>query len=201
MEKKKDGGLDRLFGSKSRVKLLNLFLNNPQKSFYVREITRLVNEQINSIRRELSNLQELGVVENETYDNKLFYKIDETYVYYDALKTIFASNENKASNNPVNVKWLSDIKPVKQLISALLVIDSPNLDILVIGDDNSGKLSKWAHQIEKSRGKPLNYAIISKEDYYYRISAKDNFLVNILREDYTVIADRENIFKEKEENV
>ena len=48
--------IDSLFGSKTRVKLLHLFLNNPGKAFYVREITRLVDEQINSVRRELANI-------------------------------------------------------------------------------------------------------------------------------------------------
>ena len=45
--------IDTLFGSKTRVKLLYLFLNNPGRAFYVREITRRVDEQINSVRREL----------------------------------------------------------------------------------------------------------------------------------------------------
>ena len=48
--------IDALFGSKTRVKLLGLFMNNPERSFYVREITRNIGEQINSVRRELANL-------------------------------------------------------------------------------------------------------------------------------------------------
>ena len=54
--------IDALFGSKTRVKLLHLFLNNPGKSFYVREITRIIDEQINSVRRELSNMLEIGII-------------------------------------------------------------------------------------------------------------------------------------------
>ena len=46
---------DQLFGSKTRVKLLALFLTHPNESFYVREITRRLGEQINSIRRELAS--------------------------------------------------------------------------------------------------------------------------------------------------
>ena len=64
--------IDALFGSKTRVKLLHLFLNNPGKSFYVREITRLIGEQINSVRRELSNMLDAGVLLSNTNDNKLY---------------------------------------------------------------------------------------------------------------------------------
>ena len=55
--------LEQLFGSRTRVKLLRLFLLNPEDKYYVREITRLVSEQINSVRRELSNLESLDLIE------------------------------------------------------------------------------------------------------------------------------------------
>ena len=58
--------IDALFGSKTRVKLLNLFLNNPDKTFYVREITRMIDEQVNSVRRELKNLEDINVVKSTT---------------------------------------------------------------------------------------------------------------------------------------
>src|SRR6476646_6024673 len=54
--------VEQLFGSKTRVKLLSLFFNNPGRPFYVREITRKIDEQINSVRRELANLLSVGLV-------------------------------------------------------------------------------------------------------------------------------------------
>ena len=64
--------IDALFGSKTRVKLLHLFLNSPGQSFYVREITRKIDEQINSVRRELSNMLAVGVITSDSADNKLY---------------------------------------------------------------------------------------------------------------------------------
>src|ERR1700756_77628 len=69
--------IDALFGSKTRVKLLHLFMNNPGASFYVREITRLVDEQINSVRRELSNMLSIGIITSDTSDNKLYYEVNQ----------------------------------------------------------------------------------------------------------------------------
>src|SRR5690606_33156496 len=82
--------IDALFGSKTRVKLLHLFMNHPGQSFYVREITRLIEEQINSVRRELSNMLEVGVITSETSDNKLYYQVNQRYEFYPALRAIFA---------------------------------------------------------------------------------------------------------------
>jgi hypothetical protein len=82
--------IDKLFGSKTRVKLLHLFMNHPGQSFYVREITRLIDEQINSVRRELSNMLEVGVITSDTADNKLYYQVNQRYEFYTALRAIFA---------------------------------------------------------------------------------------------------------------
>ena len=62
MSKENTMPLEKLFGSKTRAKLLALFFENPDKSYYVREITRVIEEQINSVRRELTNLNALGLV-------------------------------------------------------------------------------------------------------------------------------------------
>src|SRR5476649_1876382 len=86
--------IDALFGSKTRVKLLHLFLNNPGKSFYVREITRKIDEQINSVRRELSNMLEVGIITSDSSDNKLYYQVNQRYDYYVPLRAIFSDGDN-----------------------------------------------------------------------------------------------------------
>ncbi len=62
LPKNRAAGLEQLFGSRTRVKLLKLFLNSPEKMFFVREIARAINSQINSVRRELLNLKDLGII-------------------------------------------------------------------------------------------------------------------------------------------
>jgi Fe2+ or Zn2+ uptake regulation protein len=82
--------IEQLFGSKTRVKLLHLFFSNPNRSFYVREITRKIDEQINSVRRELSNLLSIGIVKSNAADNnRLYYEVDQEYEYYQALAMMF----------------------------------------------------------------------------------------------------------------
>jgi len=73
MVKENNSPLEKLFGSKTRAKLLNLFFENSSKSYYVREITRVIDEQINSVRRELLNLDSIGIIKSETFDNKVYY--------------------------------------------------------------------------------------------------------------------------------
>ena len=94
--------IDALFGSKTRVKLLHLFLNNPGKAFYVREITRLIDEQINSVRRELSNMLEVGIITSQNTDNKLYYEINQRYEFYTPFRAIFANQKIAAATSDTN---------------------------------------------------------------------------------------------------
>src|SRR6476660_2368986 len=81
--------IEQLFGSKTRVKLLQLFYSNPNRSFFVREITRKIDEQINSVRRELSNLLSIGIITSDDMNNKLYYEVNQSFEYYRPLKEIF----------------------------------------------------------------------------------------------------------------
>lgn len=57
--------LGKLFGSKARVKILKLFLLNPGEKYYIRQITRDLKLQINSVRRELENLEKFGILTSD----------------------------------------------------------------------------------------------------------------------------------------
>lgn len=81
--------IEQLFGSKTRVKLLQLFYSNPNRAFYVREITRKIDEQINSVRRELSNLLSIGIITSDATQNRLYYEVNQDYEYYRPLAQIF----------------------------------------------------------------------------------------------------------------
>lgn len=86
--------MEQLFGSKTRVKLLKLFMSNPNRSFYVREITRKIDEQINSVRRELANLLSIGLITSDSTNNKLYYEVDQKYEHYGALRELFTGKKS-----------------------------------------------------------------------------------------------------------
>lgn len=91
--------IEQLFGSKTRVKLLQLFYQNPNRSYYVREITRKIDEQINSVRRELSNLLSIGIITSDSTNNKLYYEVSQDFEYYGALANIFGGAKLSAKSD------------------------------------------------------------------------------------------------------
>lgn len=184
MGKENSMPLEKLFGSKTRAKLLGLFFENPDKSYYVREITRVIEEQINSVRRELTNLNALGLVKIENYENKVYYSANMKHPFARPMTEIFSRKID--SGQEVEVRrptWADYVRPVENLLSALVVTNrlpgQEGLDLLIIGDDYQRKLTRWAEVVEKRQGKPLNYAIMTREDYLYRKSVRDRFIADV----------------------
>ncbi|MCA9334735.1 transcriptional regulator, partial [Candidatus Saccharibacteria bacterium] len=191
------------FGSKTRVKLLHLFLNNPGKSFYVREITRLIDEQINSVRRELSNMLSVGIITSDTADNKLFYEVNQRYEHYVPLRAIFSDNKGGSAGNStiaVTTDWQHLIKDISGLrvavVSGMLAGKAGDgVDLLLVGDVVPSKLKKVMKDIEKIEGRELNYSLMTYDEFYYRLSVRDKFITEILNNNHTVLVDTDKILK------
>lgn len=192
--------IDALFGSKTRVKLLHLFLNNPGKAFYVREITRLIDEQINSVRRELSNMLEVGIITSDSADNKLYYEVSQRYEYYVPLRAIFADEGVKAVE-PKAAKVTSWHGLVEELTGVRIAVlagvlahgSASSIDILLVGTSSPTKVQKVVKAIEKSEGRELNYSLLSYDEFYYRLSVRDKFITEILNGKHIVLVDTDNV--------
>lgn len=196
--------IDSLFGSKTRVKLLHLFLNNPEKSFYVREITRMIDEQINSVRRELANMVSVGIVQQDAIDNKLYYSVNDDYPYIKPLAAIFSDKNTEGGAGAAGgVSWKDSLGRIRGLklaiISGKLVVGSSSaVDLLLVGDDMSAvTIKNLVKKIEKDRKIEINYAVISYDDFYYRMSVKDRFIMDIVRNKHSVLVDAENIMRKE----
>lgn len=200
MSKENSTPTEKLFGSKTRAKLLSLFFENPEKSFYVREMTRVIDEQINSVRRELLNLESIGVIKNETFDNKIYYSANAKHPFTRPLTEIFSKKIDANRDKDIkSTTWEEYCRPVKNYLKGLIVTNrlpgQDGLDLLIIGNDKTKKLTRWAEVIEKKLGKPINYAIMSPDDFSYRKSVHDRFITEILEMEITEIVDPHQIIK------
>jgi hypothetical protein len=198
--------IDKLFGSKTRVKLLHLFMNHPGQSFYVREITRLIDEQINSVRRELANMLEVGVITSDNADNKLYYQVNQRYDFYTALRAIFAGESISAEQatstsldgtNEQVAAFIKDIPSVRlAILSGVLVKGSTSsVDVLLVGNASTQKVRAAMTMIEKLEGREINYSVLPYDEFYYRLSVRDKFITEILAAKHSVVVDIDNVLE------
>ena len=204
--------IEQLFGSKTRVKLLQLFYTNPNRSFYVREITRKIEEQINSVRRELANLLSIGIISSDNNNNRLYYEVNQKYEHYKELAAIFGvqgavqADESQAddaqqgaeatqeSNEAVNIKKLGNVE-LAILTGQFTRDETPGVDIVIVGDVNKAKTAKYITDLEKAESKELRYVMMPLKEFEYRRQVNDRFITTLLHSKIQIIIDKNGTVK------
>lgn len=200
--------IEQLFGSKTRVKLLQLFYSNPNRSFYVREITRKIDEQINSVRRELSNLLNIGIIVSDSNNNRLYYEVNQKFKFYDPLQQIFSGGVNKTikKTQPVSESEGSTAEDLNAVGHIELAVftgqftrdDSAGVDLLVVGDINPNALAKYVNNLEKKENKSIRYAVMNLGEFKYRQEIRDRFASAIQRAKKQILVDSQGLLSTNE---
>jgi len=193
--------LEHLFGSRTRVKLLSLFLRSPEEPIFVREITRRVGTQINAVRRELSNLHKLGLIieVEEKLDGpkksrapglkKKFYKVNPEFRLFNELSALLlraqALYEGRLDQE---IPKLGDVRYLA-FLGVFLGQKAP-VDVFIVGTINENAMKRLINEAEKSLGYEINYSVMSFEDYRYRKDMTDKFLYAILEGQKHVVLDK-----------
>ena len=163
-------------------------------------MTRVIEEQINSVRRELLNLESIGIIKNETFDNKVYYSANNKHPFFRPMIEIFAKKIDTTRDDAIKEStWEDFCRPVKNYLKGLIVTNrlpgQDGVDLLIIGNDKTKKLTRWAEVIEKKQGKPINYVIMSTEDFTYRKNVHDRFIAEIMEMEISEIIDPEKLIK------
>lgn len=187
--------LEKLFGSKSRVKILKLFLLNPAEKFYIRQLSRDLKLQLNSVRRELENLEKFGILTSDLKNEaevkgeekeavggqeKKYFRANSNFVLFDEIKALIVKAQILYEKD--FVRKLHAIGKVKLLILTGLFVNNPSslIDILIVGKINKVKLVKLIRELEIELGKEINFTIFDSQEFKYRRDITDIFLYGIL---------------------
>jgi hypothetical protein len=199
--------LDHLFGSKTRVGLLRLFFDNPDEAYFVRELTRVLDAQINSIRRELENLASLGIVQvidhiedhsveiveevvPKGLNKKKYYRLNKSFVLYSELSGLFSK-----SHLMLEKELLTELRQIGQVSFLALTgfftgLTNTMTDMLVVGVVNKEYFAQLITKYEKKLGREINYTVMPLKEFQYRRDITDRFLYDILVNPKIVVVDQ-----------
>lgn len=175
--------LEYLIISRVRVKVLTLFLTNPDSMFHVRDIVRKVEEEINAVRRELAHLEKGGLLSKERRANRLFYMFRKDYpLHYELMELIAKTTglgwdiiKNKAKLGKMKFAMLSG-----RFVRGLPRKDSNDVDLLVVGSVVLPELGKLVKNEEVRRERELNYTVMTEEEFAFRKRRRDPFVQDVL---------------------
>ncbi len=165
--------LKKIFGSGARVKLFYQFLLNPNEEFFIRELTRILDEQINSLRRELTNLEEIGMLKSTERNRRKYYKVNPHFSILSELTSIIRKNNKE---NEQILKTLSKDSSIDILIlsGSFIGENASDTDIFLVGDIDKASLEKFLNSEHPEKN--LKYTTMTRDDFLYRVTLKDKFV-------------------------
>lgn len=167
--------LKKLFGSGARVKLLKQFLLNPNEEYYIRELTRILDEQINSLRRELENLEKIGLLKSKERNRKKYYVINPHFALLAELTSIFRKTDDTYADF---LKQFSKLGNIDLLILTGSFIESDtDLDLFLVGDITSDEIEFFLRKAFPD--KIIRHGSMLKNDFLYRVALKDKFVTDL----------------------
>lgn len=171
-----------LITSKTRVKVLSLFLDNASEMLHVREVVRRVDEEINAVRRELMYLEKKGILKREPRVNRVYYYLDHAYPFYYDLLRIQAKTTGLGADIIKNRVKLGKIKFA--MLSGKFargVRDDPEeVDLLVVGTVVIPEISLVIRAEEARRKHEINYTVMTEEEFAFRKKRRDPFITSII---------------------
>ncbi len=182
--------------SKVRVKLIETFLQEPEEMFYIRELTRKIDEEINAVRRELLNMKEAGMVREEKRGNRLYYTFNRNYLFHKDLLSMVAKVTGLGSALYKTAPKLGHLKFA--MISGRFARKMPRVkdtvDLLLVGDIIMPQLTELIKEQEAKLSREINYTVMTEAELAYRKTHNDPFIDRILQGSRVmIIGDEEDL--------
>jgi DNA-binding transcriptional ArsR family regulator len=188
-----------LITSKTRIKILQLFLGNLGEMFHVREIVRRVEEEINAVRRELLLLEKKGILNREARANRVYYSLDTSYPFFYDLIKVYAKESGLGRDIIKNRAKLGRIKfaMLSGDFARNLENNGESVDLLVVGVVVLPELSLIIKKEEEVKKREINYTIMNEDEFNFRKSRRDPFISSIIHgSKVMLIGDEESLVKE-----
>lgn len=183
--------LTKLFWSKTRTKLLEKFFleyeawNNDW--FHMRALSRDLEEQINSIKRELDSLEELHILKSREDAKKKIFYLNKNFILIEEFKSIFLKTYNPYENIKKFFKdeISLDLVIINEELSKRLIWNTNNIvDIFLIWEIDKIKFNDFLAKTFFNR--KIKYAIITVSDFQKRLEYSDKLIFNIIRQKWNL---------------
>lgn len=180
--------LEALISSGTRINLLTLFLLNPGREYFIREIVRMTGDNINAVRRELANLESFGLIAGTKKGNQQYYTVNTSHFLYADLQKILLKTEGVAAS-------IRTALAGEEIACAFIygsyakgtAQERSDIDLFIVGSVAEDNLLPLIYQCERSSGREINYTLMTRKELIERRKKKDPFVTNVLQEEKIIL--------------
>jgi predicted nucleotidyltransferase len=185
MNIKRIGLSDALF-PKVRQVVLGILFCQPDTQFYTNEIIRMSGTGNGAVQRELEKLTQAGVISLQVIGNKKLYQANRESPIFSELqgiaqKTFGIAEQIRESLSTVSNKILFAF--IYGSVAKHEDTSSSDIDIIIISDSLSyADVYPLVEDLQLKVGREINPTFYSSESWIKKIQSKNNFVMNILKQ-------------------
>lgn len=199
--------LGKLFGSENKVKIMRLFLFNPETPFTAETVANRTKTGFFSARQELLTLRQMKLIKHKSFTASVLQRkkgkqktvrrkmpgfvLNASFPYLQELQRLLL-NKSLLKGEEIR-KRLSSAGRLKLVIISGLFIQNPEsrLDVLIVGDHlKRGAIEHKIRAMESEIGKELRYAAFETDEFNYRFGLYDKLVRDVLDYPHVVVFDR-----------
>lgn len=184
MTKQARDTLKSLFSSAIRADVLALLLNNADERFYVREISTLLRKNPSGVKRELDNLEKMGILTSKKVANLKYFQADKKSPFFTELKSIIAKSLGatgalKAMLKTTNVKTAFIFGPYVESEEA------DTVDVFIVGP--ASLPLEGIKDIEERFSKKISVKLMDETEFKTKRENNDADLEKLLAGDKIIL--------------
>jgi len=185
--------LENLIPSKVRRKILELYFHNIDQTYYLREIVRLTDEEVNAVKRELDILHDSKVLTRERRTNKVFYALNKSFLLFDEFLRIFTKQTSLAQLIYKNISRLGKIKfiAVSTKFSKKIAVKEDEIYVLFVGIVVIPEVESIMQSAKKDLGWDINYTVMQEDELQFRKRNNDPFIWKFLKQPKIMLVGQE----------
>ena len=180
--------------TKNRAELLRLFLTNPDQSFYIQEIGRILGKKPGIFQRTLNNMEKEGILVSEYKANSRYFKANKDYHLYKELKSIVFKTVGVVGSVKDVLKKVSNVNCAFIYGSYAKAKENylSDIDLVIIGKPDEDKLIKEFDSLEEQLKREINYKLYALNEFKNEARKKEPFILEILRDKKIMIIGEED---------
>lgn len=190
-------GILQITKSKTRAAILELFFNDPEKEYYLRQIEKLIKYSVGNIRREMISLEASGLFTCRMLGKVKLYKLNPAYPLYTEIKDIVRKTISIEGR-------LRDIINKHKKIEFAFIYGSfaeakekslSDIDIIIIGDINPKRIKSDLFEYQSAVGREVNSIVYTKNEFLKKIKDKNHFVSSIVKKSKIFLKGSEDEFR------
>jgi len=180
--------------TQNRAQLLKLFFTNPERSFYMQEIGRILSKKPGNFQRSINNMEQEGILISEYRANARYFKVNKKYPLYRELKNIVFKTYGVAGSIVKILKEMNNIEYsfIYGSYAKARENELSDIDLVIIGKPDEDKLIKEFDALEEQLKREINYKLYGLSDFNKEVKQEEPFILEILEDKKIMLIGEEN---------